>query len=112
MLVIFRSGGHNYFAEETLVQIQRTLGAHEARGTISSPTQLVEALLGQYHIFVGSLVVSLAAGLIWLVSTARAIRGRSLAPLAGTRCSIAGVPEPSSSWARSSSNSPIITRCC
>jgi 4-amino-4-deoxy-L-arabinose transferase-like glycosyltransferase len=81
MVVIFRSGGHNYFADETLVQIQRALGAHEARGTISSPAQVANALLGPYRIFVGTLVVSLAAGLIWLVSTARAIRGRSLAPL-------------------------------
>jgi 4-amino-4-deoxy-L-arabinose transferase-like glycosyltransferase len=81
MLAIFRSGGHSYFADETLVQIQRTLGAHEARGSITGPTQVVNALLGQYRIFVGTLVISLAAGLIWLVSTVRAIRGRSLAPL-------------------------------
>lgn len=86
MLVAFVSHGHNWFVEDSKVQIQRVLGHKASRGSIHSASAAVDALLGPYKLFAGTLALSALGGalVVWRTATGlvrRDLRRRVADPL-------------------------------
>jgi 4-amino-4-deoxy-L-arabinose transferase-like glycosyltransferase len=78
MIPLFDSGHHDWYLQQSLIQVKRVLGLRVSRGTLSSPSAFAHLLTHQYVIFVPSLVVA-AAGAILIVSACA--RARGLGPL-------------------------------
>lgn len=78
MLVAFVSHGHNWFVEDSKVQIQRVLGHKASRGSIHSASAAVDALLGPYKLFVGTLVLSALGGALVVWRTVAGLARRDL----------------------------------
>jgi len=78
MLIAFVSHGHNWFVEDSKVQIQRVLGHKASRGSIHSWREALDALVGPYKLFVGTLALSAAGGLLVVWRTATGLLHRDL----------------------------------
>jgi 4-amino-4-deoxy-L-arabinose transferase-like glycosyltransferase len=78
MIPLFDPGRHDWYLQQTLVQVKRVLGLRASRGTLSSPGEFLHLITHQYVVFVPSLVVALA-GVVVIVSACA--RARSLRPL-------------------------------
>ncbi|MBV9212714.1 MAG: glycosyltransferase family 39 protein [Actinobacteria bacterium] len=61
------------------VQLGRTLGTHEARGTVSGAGAAIRPILAQYHIFYGTIVLVVVGVVMVMVKLVRVIRARSFA---------------------------------
>ncbi|MBS1868715.1 MAG: glycosyltransferase family 39 protein [Actinobacteria bacterium] len=79
MLLAFRSHGHNWFLDDTRVQLQRVLGHKSSRGSIGSWHDALDALVGPYKLFVATLALSAAGAALVLWRTAAGLRRRDLA---------------------------------
>ena len=78
MLVAFVSQGHNWFVEDTKVQIERVFGHKASRGSIHSWRDALDALLGPYKLFVSTLVLSALGGALVVWRTATGLLHRDL----------------------------------
>jgi len=78
MLLAFRSDGHNWFVDDTRVQVERVLGHKSSRGSIGSWHDALDALVGPYKLFVGTLALSGAGAALVLWRTAVGLRRRDL----------------------------------
>lgn len=78
MIPLFDSGHHDWYLQQSLVQVKRVLGLRVSRGTLTSPGEFMHLLTHQYAVFAPSLVVALASVIVvgW-----RCLRARSLRPL-------------------------------
>jgi 4-amino-4-deoxy-L-arabinose transferase-like glycosyltransferase len=79
MLIIYARHGHDYFWDDTLVQVRRTFGLQSHRGTINSPGEYVGPLVDQYRVFLATVVVALASAALIIVRVVQCIRQRSFA---------------------------------
>ena len=78
MLVAFVSQGHNWFVEDTKVQIERVFGHKASRGSIHSWRDALDALLGPYKLFVSTLALSALGGALVVWRTATGLVHRDL----------------------------------
>jgi 4-amino-4-deoxy-L-arabinose transferase-like glycosyltransferase len=78
MIPLFDTGHHDWYLQQSLVQLRRVLGLRVSRGTLASPGEFAHLLTHQYVVFVPSLAVGLAGVIVigW-----RCVRARSLRPL-------------------------------
>ncbi len=81
MLLIYRYQGGNYYLDETWVQVKRTLGMGEARGTVTDASNVLGALVSQYRIFYGTIALSLVGVGVVVYRTYQMLRIRSSAPI-------------------------------
>jgi 4-amino-4-deoxy-L-arabinose transferase-like glycosyltransferase len=78
MIPLFDHGRHDWYLQQTLVQLQRVVGLRRSQGTLTSPGEFLHLIGHQYVIFAPSLAAALAgAGFI----TVRCVRARSLDPV-------------------------------
>lgn len=64
-------------------QLARTFGFAEARGTINSTGDVVKPLIGQYSIFVGTVLLAAVAFVVICVRIVQCVRLRSFMPVEG-----------------------------
>lgn len=83
MVHFFDSPGHDWFIQQTTVQVKRVLGLRHSGGTVTSPTKFLHLLFAQYRVFAVSLLIALGAVLIGVRRTWQCYRVRSWHPLAG-----------------------------
>jgi 4-amino-4-deoxy-L-arabinose transferase-like glycosyltransferase len=57
----FDIAGHDWFIQQTTVQIQRVLGLQSSGGTLTSPTKGLHLLLAEYKVFVPSFLIAVLA---------------------------------------------------
>jgi 4-amino-4-deoxy-L-arabinose transferase-like glycosyltransferase len=75
--------GHDWFIQQTMVQIRRVLGLQSSGGTLTSPTKGLHLLLAQYKVFVPSFIVAVLAAATALRRLWRCYRERNWNPLRG-----------------------------
>ncbi|MFL5815984.1 MAG: glycosyltransferase family 39 protein [Conexibacter sp.] len=78
MLVAFVRDGHNWFLDDSRVQVERLLGHKASRGSIGSWHDALDALVGPYKLFVGTLAIAGAGGVLVLWRTAAGLVRRDL----------------------------------
>jgi 4-amino-4-deoxy-L-arabinose transferase-like glycosyltransferase len=78
IIPLFDRDHHDWYLQQSYVQLKRVLGLRVSRGTLSSPGQFLHLIVHQYIVFVPSLAVALA-GVVVIV--ARCVRARGLRPL-------------------------------
>jgi hypothetical protein len=55
----YDSPGHDWWWQDTVVQIRRVLGIQQSGGTLTSPTAALHLLLAQYDVFAPSFLIAL-----------------------------------------------------
>jgi len=81
MIWLFDQNGHDWYINQTLIQLDRVLGSDRSRGTLTSPSAFVYLAVHQYAVFAPSLLIAFA-GIIWLgTDLLRCVRRRNLAAL-------------------------------
>jgi 4-amino-4-deoxy-L-arabinose transferase-like glycosyltransferase len=78
MIPLFDNGRHDWYLQQTLIQLERVVGLRRSQGTLTSPGQFLHLAGHQYVIFAPSLAVALAGAVFIVVRCARA---RSLDPV-------------------------------
>jgi 4-amino-4-deoxy-L-arabinose transferase-like glycosyltransferase len=58
-VITFDTGGHDWWWQDTLVQIRRVLGLQQSGGTLTSPTAALHLLFAQYDVFAPSFLIAL-----------------------------------------------------
>ena len=53
--------GHDWFIQQTLVQVRRVLALQPSGGTLTSPVKALHLLLAEYKVFVPSLIIAVSA---------------------------------------------------
>jgi 4-amino-4-deoxy-L-arabinose transferase-like glycosyltransferase len=81
MVVKYDAPGHQWFVDQSLVQVKRVLGLQQSGGTLTSPGSALHLLTQQYKYFVPSLVLAGAAIVIALRRTWQCYRARSWMPV-------------------------------
>ena len=75
--------GHDWFIQETLVQVRRVLALQPSGGTLTSPVSALHLLLAQYKVFVPSVVIAISAAAMALRRLWRCYRQRAWDPVRG-----------------------------
>jgi 4-amino-4-deoxy-L-arabinose transferase-like glycosyltransferase len=78
MIPLFDNGRHDWYLQQTLVQLERVAGLRRSQGTLTSPAQFLHLIGHQYVIFGPSVAAALAGAAFIIVRCARA---RSLEPV-------------------------------
>jgi len=80
MIPLFDTGHHDWYLQQSLVQIRRVLGLRVSRGTLASPGEFAHLLTHQYVVFVPSLAVALAgpATAVTRINVATSTAGRAI----------------------------------
>jgi putative flippase GtrA/glycosyltransferase involved in cell wall biosynthesis len=81
MIHLFDYPGHDWYLQQTLVQVQRVLGLTRSKGTLSSPLEFLHLASRQYAVFLPSLLAATAGIVLLLVTLIGCLRRRSLALL-------------------------------
>jgi hypothetical protein len=58
-VITFDTGGHDWWWQDTLVQIRRVLGLQQSGGTLTSPAAALHLLLAEYDVFAPSFLIAL-----------------------------------------------------
>jgi 4-amino-4-deoxy-L-arabinose transferase-like glycosyltransferase len=72
--------GWRVWEQATSVQIERVLGIQSSGGTLTSPTAALHLMIAQYWVFLPSLVVATAGGVILVRLVWRCYRARDFVP--------------------------------
>lgn len=83
MIHLFDYPGHDWYIQQTLVQVQRTLGLTRSKGTLSSPLEFLHLASRQYAVFLPSLLAAMAGIVLLFVTLIRCLHRRNLALLKG-----------------------------
>jgi 4-amino-4-deoxy-L-arabinose transferase-like glycosyltransferase len=78
MIPLYDTGPHDWYLQQTLVQLERVTGLRRSTGTLTSPADFLHLLSHQYAVFVPSLAVALG-GAAFVI--AACVRARSLDPI-------------------------------
>ena len=78
MIPLFDRDGHDWYLQQTLIQLERVSYLRVSRGTLSSPSELLHLITSQYIVFLPSFAVAVTGVLAFAVACARA---RSLRPV-------------------------------
>jgi 4-amino-4-deoxy-L-arabinose transferase-like glycosyltransferase len=55
------TGGHDWWFQDTMLQVRRVLGIQSSGGTLTSPGAAIHLLLAEYDVFVPSFLIALVA---------------------------------------------------
>ena len=77
----FDTGGHNWWVQDTMLQVRRVLGITPSGGTLTSPGAAIHLLLAQYDVFVPSFLIALAAICLAVRRLWRCYRARDWRPV-------------------------------
>ena len=83
MMHIFDVPGHDWYIEQTMVQVQRTFGLRHSGGTLTSPVKALHLLAAEYRVFIPSLIVAFGGFLIAARRVIECCQVRSRVPLRG-----------------------------
>ena len=75
--------GHDWYLNQSLVQVRRVLGLQQSGGTLTSPSGVLHLLAAQYRYFVPSVLVALGGFVIVVRRVTQCYRARSWAPALG-----------------------------
>lgn len=81
MISVYDVPGHDWFSQQTIVQIRRVLGLQKSGGTLTSPAQLMHLLFHQYLVFLPSFLLALGSFLIVARRLISCYRQRSWVPV-------------------------------
>jgi hypothetical protein len=79
----FDLDGTNFWASDSVVQVNRVLGAQVSGGTLTSPLAAIHLLTAEYWVFVPSLLIAIASVCLGLRRLYRCYRARSFDSLRG-----------------------------
>ncbi len=82
-VISFDTGGHNWWWQDTLVQVRRVLGIQPSGGTLTSPSAALHLLLAEYDVFAPSFLIALVALALALRRLWRCYRERDWRPVTG-----------------------------
>jgi 4-amino-4-deoxy-L-arabinose transferase-like glycosyltransferase len=84
MVNLYDSPGHDWFIQQTLVQVRRVLGIQQSGGTLTSPFKALHLLAAQYKVFLPSFVIGAGSFVIAARRLWACYRARDWAPLQGS----------------------------
>jgi len=82
-VVSFDTGGHNWWWQDTMVQVRRVLGLQQSGGTLTSPTAALHLLFAEYDVFAPSFLIALVTLVLALRRLWRCYRERDWRPVTG-----------------------------
>jgi 4-amino-4-deoxy-L-arabinose transferase-like glycosyltransferase len=80
-VIAFDTGSHNWWWQDTMVQVRRVLGIQQSGGTLTSPTAALHLLLAQYDVFAPSFLIALVTLVLALRRLWRCYRERDWRPV-------------------------------
>jgi 4-amino-4-deoxy-L-arabinose transferase-like glycosyltransferase len=80
MIVLYDGHGHDWYLNQSAVQLFRVLGIRSSGGTLQSPIQAVILLSRQYSVFLPSALVAVASWTLMGVRLVQCIKARSFRP--------------------------------
>jgi 4-amino-4-deoxy-L-arabinose transferase-like glycosyltransferase len=80
-VVAFDTGGHNWWWQDTLVQVRRVFGVQQSGGTLTSPTAALHLLLAQYDVFAPSFLIALVTFVLAMRRVWKCYRERDWRPV-------------------------------
>lgn len=80
MVRMYDVPGHQWYIDQSLVQVRRVLGLQSSGGTLTSPAKLLHLLMQQYEYFIPSFLIALAALLVGLRRLLQCYRARNWQP--------------------------------
>ena len=80
-VIVFDTSGHNWWWQDTLVQIRRVLGVQQSGGTLTSPTAALHLLFAEYDVFAPSFLIALVTLVLALRRLWRCYRERDWRPV-------------------------------
>jgi 4-amino-4-deoxy-L-arabinose transferase-like glycosyltransferase len=83
MVLMYDASGHNWYIDQSLVQVRRVLGLKQSGGTLTSPRAALHLLAAQYRYFVPSVLVALAAFVTVARRLLQCYRARNWSPAQG-----------------------------
>lgn len=75
--------GHDWFTQQSTVQLRRVFGLQQSGGTLTSPRKLLHLLAAQYGMFIPSLLAGLVSFLVAARRLLQCYRARSWVPAQG-----------------------------
>jgi 4-amino-4-deoxy-L-arabinose transferase-like glycosyltransferase len=81
MVHFFDYPGHDWYTQQTMVQLRRTFGLQSSGGTLTSPAAFVHLITAQYRVFIPSLLVATCGFGIALRRLGQCYRVRNWVPL-------------------------------
>ena len=88
MVKLYDSPGHDWFIQQTLVQVRRVLGLQQSGGTLTSPTKALHLLLAEYRVFLPSFAIAVASFVIAAERLLACYRERNWGPAPGQRAAV------------------------
>jgi 4-amino-4-deoxy-L-arabinose transferase-like glycosyltransferase len=82
-VISFDADGHNWWWQDTLVQIRRVLGLQQSGGTLTSPAAALHLLFAQYDVFGASFLVALVTVILAVRRLWMCYRERDWRPVTG-----------------------------
>jgi 4-amino-4-deoxy-L-arabinose transferase-like glycosyltransferase len=82
-VITFDTGGHDWWWQDTLVQVRRVLGIKQSGGTLTSPAAALHLLLAEYDVFVPSFLIALVTLVLALRRLWTCYRQRNWRPVSG-----------------------------
>jgi len=79
----FDTGGHDWWLQDTMLQVRRVLGIQPSGGTLTSPRAAIHLLLAQYDVFFPSFLIALVAVCLAVRRLWRCYRARDWRPVSG-----------------------------
>jgi 4-amino-4-deoxy-L-arabinose transferase-like glycosyltransferase len=77
----FDTRGHDWWLQETVVQVRRVLGVQQSGGTLASPAAALHLLLAEYDVFAPSVLIVFAALFLALRRLGDCCRERAWRPV-------------------------------
>ncbi len=78
MIHLFDVNGHNWYIDQTFVQILRTLGKQQTGGNLTSPLQFLHLATHLYAVFLPSLLIAFSGIVLLAIDLVRSLRARNL----------------------------------
>jgi len=82
-VIAFDTGGHNWWWQDTMVQVRRVFGVQQSGGTLTSPSAALHLLLSQYDVFAPSFLIALVTLVLALRRLWRCYQDRDWRPVTG-----------------------------
>lgn len=83
MARLYDIAGHDWYLQESMVQVRRVLGLQRSGGTLTSPVHFLNLITAQYRVFLPSLLVAAAAFGVAVRRLGQCYRARNWRPAQG-----------------------------
>jgi 4-amino-4-deoxy-L-arabinose transferase-like glycosyltransferase len=83
MIRLYDVPGHDWYVNQSLVQVRRVLGLQQSGGTLTSPGSVLHLLAAQYRFFIPSVLIALTALVTVVRRVLRCYAERSWVPARG-----------------------------